>query len=276
MNSARCPAWHRRAGGVDDGHDVVHVVLQDGSWNALLPGQHGVRVAMVLISPLCRMNRLGCGGIQLGLVLVEAHSRCGGSYASVRRFLDGSAAGLLEGCFAVLGGILFGPRVKNHPQASSRAWARSSFWGRNIIPALVAQAHQPSSSPVVPVWGRATVWLFVRGGVLQSFAAGSAGRSTLWGSPLGSAAPGVLCIRGSVLFMRQGRLSSAGGCPRGYPLVVPVHRRAGTGVRTGHSLSHPFDTPDCALPGAAPSAPRKTKKAPRKGRRCPCGTPLFR
>ena len=43
-----------------------------------------------------------------------------------------------------------------------------------------------------------------------------------------------------------------------------------------HSLSHPFDTPDCALPGAAPSAPRKTKKAPRKGRRCPCGTPLFR
>jgi len=36
-----------------------------------------------------------------------------------------------------------------------------------------------------------------------------------------------------------------------------------------HSLSHPFDTPDCALPGAAPSAPRKTKKSAPQGQTMP-------
>ena len=35
-----------RAGGVDDGQDLVHVVLHDGAGDALFTGQHGIRVAL--------------------------------------------------------------------------------------------------------------------------------------------------------------------------------------------------------------------------------------
>ena len=78
-----------RAGGVDDGQDLVHVVLQDGALDALLTGQHGIGVAL--------------DGVDLAVVQDEAVGVCAhpagvgvGGEAAVHHADGGLVVGVLQ------------------------------------------------------------------------------------------------------------------------------------------------------------------------------------
>ena len=60
------------AGSVDDGQDLVHVVLHDGAGDALFTGQHGIRVALDGVDlTVVQDEAVGVCAHPAGLVLVE-------------------------------------------------------------------------------------------------------------------------------------------------------------------------------------------------------------
>ena len=325
-----------RAGGVDDGQDLVHVVLQDGAGDALLAGQHGVRVALdgvdlavVQDEPVGVCTHpagVGVGGeaavhhadgglvvgvLQVGVeqaqVVHQEHALVDDGAAGQAGHI-GAVAGLLEhaahhiqfavkvdafahlgrlfdealpdGGHAVAGFLAHGVRVHGHlapgqelqPLLAGDHLEQLHGLGAHVL-VLGEEEH---AHAVFPLVAKADVEFI--GHLGEKFMADlQQNAHAVTGLALGVLTGAVLqplhdaqgVVHGLVALAALDVHHSADAA--GIVLKLWIVQAKGVRLlcKVLHSLSHPFDTPDCALPGAAPSAPRKTKKSAPQGQTMP-------